>query len=63
VLCTAIVFVAIYRDTGTQLRSQIDEVLSGDGAELAHNVTAAGAHTPAQLAAAASRDMRGCSRA
>ena len=58
-LCTAIVFVAIYRDTGTQLRGQIDQELSGDAAELAHNLMDARARTPRQLAAAASRYIRG----
>jgi len=38
-LCIAIVFVAVYRGTGSQLRSQIDHELSGDAAELSHNLT------------------------
>ncbi len=54
-LCTAIVFVAVYRGTGTQLRGQIDSEIAGDAAELAHNLSAADARTPRQLSAAATR--------
>jgi two-component system, OmpR family, sensor kinase len=54
-LCTAIVFVAVYRGTGTQLRGQIDSEVAGDAAELAHNLTAAHASTPRQLSGAATR--------
>jgi len=54
-LCTAIVFVAVYRGTGTELRRQIDHDLGGDAAELAHNLMAAHAHTPREVSAAASR--------
>jgi two-component system OmpR family sensor kinase len=53
--CTAIVFVAVYRGTGTQLRHQIDAETSGDARELAHNLVLARARKPRQLAAAASR--------
>jgi two-component system, OmpR family, sensor kinase len=53
--CTAIVFVAVYRGTGTQLRHQIDSETSGDARELAHNLVLAKARTPQQLASAASR--------
>jgi two-component system, OmpR family, sensor kinase len=54
-VCTAIVFVAVYRGTGTQLRHQIDSETSGDARELAHNLVLAKARTPRQLATAASR--------
>jgi two-component system OmpR family sensor kinase len=54
-LCTAIVFVAVYRGTGTQLRGQIDHEIAGDAAELAHNLTSSGSRTPKQISAAASR--------
>ncbi len=54
-LCTAIVFVAVYRGTGAQLRRQIDQELAGDAAELAHNLRLAHAHTPRELARAATR--------
>jgi two-component system, OmpR family, sensor kinase len=55
IACTAIVFVAVYRGTGTQLRHQIDSEISGDAGELAHNLVLARARTPRRLAAAASR--------
>jgi signal transduction histidine kinase len=58
-VCTAIVFVAVYRGTGTQLRSQIDQETAGDARELAHNLASGGAHTPAELSAAATRYIRG----
>ena len=54
-LCTAIVFVAVYRGTGTELRRQIDHDLVGDAAELAHNLMAAHARTPRAASTAASR--------
>jgi two-component system, OmpR family, sensor kinase len=54
-LCIAIVFVAVYRGTGTQLRRQIDQELAGDAAELAHNLTLAHPRTPRQLSKAATR--------
>jgi two-component system OmpR family sensor kinase len=57
-LCTAIVFVAVYRGTGTQLRRQIDHDLVGDAAELAHNLMAAHAQTPQQASTAASHYIR-----
>ena len=41
VLCTGIVFLAVYRGTGSQVRGQIDRELSGDAAEFAHNLRAA----------------------
>ena len=38
-LCTAIVFVAVYRGTATQLRQQIDQEIAGDASDFAHNLT------------------------
>jgi two-component system, OmpR family, sensor kinase len=55
VACTAIIFVAVYRGTGTQLRHQIDGETTGDARELAHNLLLAKARTPRELAAAADR--------
>ncbi|MBA3809603.1 MAG: HAMP domain-containing histidine kinase, partial [Solirubrobacterales bacterium] len=55
VACTAIVFVTVYRGTGTQLRHQIDGETTGEARELAHNLVLARARTPRRLAAAASR--------
>jgi signal transduction histidine kinase len=54
-LCVAIVFVAVYRGTGSQLRSQIDHELAGDAAELAHNVTGADADDAQELHTGATR--------
>jgi two-component system, OmpR family, sensor kinase len=54
-LCTALVFVAVYRGTGTQLRRQIDSEIAGDAAELSHNLMAGNARTARQLSAAATR--------
>ncbi len=45
-ICTGIAFVAVYRGTGTQLRRQIDQEISGDAAELAHNLTNARVRSP-----------------
>jgi signal transduction histidine kinase len=54
-LCTAVVFVAVYRGTGSQLRGQIDHELTGDEAELAHSLATAHARTPRALSQAATR--------
>jgi two-component system OmpR family sensor kinase len=56
--CTAIVFVAVYRGTGTQVRQQIDQETAGDAAELAHNLVLAKARTTKELSAAATRYIR-----
>ena len=53
-ICTGIAFVAVYRGTGTQLRRQIDQEISGDAAELAHNLTSARARTPSSVERVAS---------
>ncbi len=54
-ICTAITFVAVYRGTGTQLRAQIDQDISGEVSELAHALRLSGARTPAQVAQVAQR--------
>jgi two-component system, OmpR family, sensor kinase len=53
--CTAIVFVAVYRGTATQLRHQIDAETSGDARELSHNLLAAGARSARAVSDAARR--------
>jgi signal transduction histidine kinase len=53
-ICTGIAFFAVYRGTGTQLRGQIDQEISGDAAELAHNLTNARVSSPAGVARVAS---------
>jgi len=57
-LCTAIVFIAVYGGTGAQLRAQIDSEIAGDAAELAHNLMAGQARTPRRLSEAATRYIR-----
>jgi signal transduction histidine kinase len=37
-LFAAVIFVAVYRGTGTELRHQIDRELAGDASEFAHNL-------------------------
>jgi two-component system, OmpR family, sensor kinase len=57
-LCIAVMFVAVYRGTGAELHRQIDRELSGDAAELAHNLAISGHRTPAVVARAASSYVR-----
>ncbi len=54
-LFAAVIFVAVYRGTATQLRHQIDTELAGDASELSHNLQLFGRGSPHTLAAAASR--------
>src|ERR1700726_535052 len=53
--CTAIAFVAVYRGTGTQLRGQIDNEITGDASGLARELSQADHHTPADVLEAANR--------
>jgi signal transduction histidine kinase len=52
------VFVAVYQDTGTQLRSQIDRNLASDTSEVAQSLLPFTGDTPAHISAAASRYVR-----
>ncbi|HEV7585975.1 MAG TPA: ATP-binding protein [Solirubrobacteraceae bacterium] len=54
-ICTGIAFAAVYRGTGSQLRSQVDHELQVYAGELSHDVTRTDAATPTQLSAAAKR--------
>jgi len=54
-LCIAIVFVAVYRGTGTQLHGQIDQEIAGDATELADTLAATHARAPRQISRAAAR--------
>jgi two-component system OmpR family sensor kinase len=54
-VCTGIAFAAVYQDTGTQLRHQLDTELGVYASELSHDLTRAGAPTPKLLAGAATR--------
>jgi len=56
--CTAIVFVAVYSGTGSQLSKQIDESVKTNSLELARNLALSGARTPKQLSQAASSYVR-----
>jgi len=53
-LFAAVIFVAVYRGTATQLRHQIDRALAGDASELSHNLKLQDEDSPHALAAAAS---------
>jgi two-component system OmpR family sensor kinase len=57
-VCTGIAFVAVYRGTGTQLRHQIDQEISGDAGEFADNLALVKSRSPARVAAAARRYVR-----
>jgi signal transduction histidine kinase len=52
------VFVVVYQDTGSQLRSQIQRDITGDTTQLAQALRSAPARTPAQVTAAATAYMR-----
>ena len=54
-VCMGVAFIAVYRGTGTQVRSQIDTEIAGDARNFAHNLKLAHAHTPQQVTQAASR--------
>jgi signal transduction histidine kinase len=53
-LFAAVIFLAVYRGTATQLRQQIDHELAGDASELSHNLQLLDEDSPHALAAAAS---------
>ena len=57
--CIAIVFLSVYRGTGTQLRHQIDRDIAGDAAELTHNLAVANTRTPRRLSQAATSYING----
>ena len=55
-VCTGIAFAAVYQDTGTQLRHQVDRELGVYANELSHDLTRADeARTPQRLASTATR--------
>jgi two-component system OmpR family sensor kinase len=57
-ICTGIIFVAVYHGTGTQLRHQIDQEIAGDTGEFSHNLALADSRSPRRLAEAATRYVR-----
>jgi two-component system OmpR family sensor kinase len=56
---SAITFVVVFRGTGSQLRHQIDREIEGDSQELGHTLRTSGAPSPAAVARAADRYIRG----
>jgi signal transduction histidine kinase len=52
-LFAAVIFLAVYRGTATQLRQQIDRGLAGDAGEFSHNLRLLDEDSPRALAAAA----------
>ena len=54
----AAVFIVVYQDTGTQIRSQIDRDITGDVEQLAQALRPTAGQRPAQISAAASRYVR-----
>ena len=48
--CTALAFLAVYRGTGSELRHQIDQELSGDARALLASLPLTRVHTPKELA-------------
>ena len=57
--CTALAFVAVYRGTGTELRHQIDQELTGDAHALIASLPLTREHTPRELAETATRYFHG----
>jgi two-component system, OmpR family, sensor kinase len=57
--CLGIVFLAVYRGTGSQVRQQIDTEITADASELARGLALAKPASAAQAAAVASRYVRG----
>lgn len=51
----AVVFVVVYRDTGSQIRGQIDRGIASDVSELSMSLRPARGEVPAQISAAARR--------
>jgi signal transduction histidine kinase len=54
----AVIFVVVYDDTGTQLRRQIDRDIAAHVSQLSQSLSASGAQTGSQVAAAADRYTR-----
>lgn len=57
-LCTALVFVVVYRGTASQLRHQIDQEIRADSSELVGNIAPVRARTPGGVAATSGRYVR-----
>src|SRR5258708_31904098 len=59
IVSAAAVFVVVYKDTGTQLRSQIDRNITADTRELAQALRPYRGSSRAAISAAATRYVRG----
>ncbi len=59
VISAAVVFAVVYISTGTQIRSQIDRDIAGDTTQLSQALRPLAGQTATQVAAAASRYVRG----
>jgi two-component system OmpR family sensor kinase len=57
-ISAAAVFVVVYRDTGSQIRGQIDRDISGDVSQLAEALRPESGHSSARVAAAADHYVR-----
>jgi len=55
----AVTYVVVYRDTGHELRGQVERDVRGDAAQLQQSLELSGARTPAQVATMARRYMQG----
>jgi two-component system OmpR family sensor kinase len=58
IACTALVFVVVYDDTGTQLRREMDQEISADAGELADSLTMTKRATPRRVSDVAGRYVR-----
>ena len=58
VVSAAVVFLVVYQDTGTQLRTEIDQDISGDTIQLLQSVNTLSGQSPARIASAAARYIR-----
>ncbi|HEX4114844.1 MAG TPA: HAMP domain-containing sensor histidine kinase [Solirubrobacteraceae bacterium] len=56
---SAVTFVVVYRDTGSELRHQIDSEISGESSELLRALVSSADHKPRQVAEQATRYIRG----
>jgi two-component system, OmpR family, sensor kinase len=57
-LSAAVIFVVVYRDTGDQLRAQIDRDVAGDAGQLQQSLAPLAGKTPAEIAHAARQYVR-----
>jgi two-component system, OmpR family, sensor kinase len=55
VVSAAVVFLVVYQDTGTQLRTEIDQDISGDATQMLQSVEALSGQSPERITSAATR--------